>query len=101
MDKLSKRDPKVVLFTGSKGGCGCSFIASCVSTYFARETEKNILLLDLNIGKKDSRLIFNLTDDDYRDIGDIEEVIDELDISILKKLVINFGNSLNLILPPI
>ncbi len=101
MDKLSKRDPKIVLFSGSKGGCGCSFIACCVSTYFARETEKNILLLDLNMGKKDSRLIFNLTDDDYRDIGDIEEVIDELDISILKKLVINFDNSLNLILPPI
>jgi septum formation inhibitor-activating ATPase MinD len=101
MDKSGKRDPKVVLFTGSKGGCGCSFITYCVSTCLARETEKNILLLDLNIGKKDSRLIFNLTDGDYRDLGDAEEVIDEMDVSILKKLVINFDNSLNLILPPI
>lgn len=101
MDKLSERDPKVVLFSGSKGGCGCSFITYCVSTYLARETDKNILLLDLNIGKKDSRLIFNLTDDDYRDLGDAEEVINELDVSILRKLVINFENSLNLILPPI
>ncbi len=96
-----KEEPKVILFSGSKGGCGCSFISYCVSTYFARKTPKNILLLDLNMGKKDSRLIFDSIDDEHRDLGDIEEIIEELDISILKKLVINRENSLNLILPPI
>ena len=101
MNKLNGDESKIILFSGSKGGCGCSFITYCVSTYFARETTKNILLLDLNIGKRDSRLVFNLTDDSYRDLGDIEEVINELDISILKRLVINFKNSLNLVLPPI
>lgn len=101
MNKINGDESKIVLFSGSKGGCGCSFITYCVSTYLARETTKNILLLDLNIGKKDSRLVFNLTDDSYRDLGDIEEVINELDISILRRLVINFENSLNLILPPI
>lgn len=101
MIKPEGREPKIVLFSGSKGGCGCSFISYCVSTYLARETTENILLLDLNIGKKDSRLIFNLMDDDYRDLGDVEEVIGELDVSILRKLVINFDNSLNLILPPV
>ncbi len=99
MNRLNGGESKVVLFSGSKGGCGCSFITYCVSTYFARETTKNILLLDLNIGKEDSRLVFNLAGDSYRDLGDIEEVINELDISILKRLVINFENSLNLILP--
>jgi len=101
MDRLNGDESKVLLFSGSKGGCGCSFITYCVSTYLARETTKNILLLDLNIGKKDSRLIFNLTDEDYRDLGDIEEVIEEMDVSILRRLVINFKNSLNLILPPV
>jgi pilus assembly protein CpaE len=101
MDRLDGSESKVVLFSGSKGGCGCSFITYCVSTYLARETTKNILLLDLNIGKKDSRLIFNLIDDGYRDLGDLEEVIDEIDASILRRLVINFENSLNLILPPV
>lgn len=94
-------EPKVILFSGSKGGCGCSFISYCVSTYFARKTTKNILLLDLNIGKKDSRLIFDSIDEEYRDLGDIEDIMEELDISVLKKLVINKENSLNLILPPI
>jgi pilus assembly protein CpaE len=101
MSKLDGDESKVMLFLGSKGGCGCSFITYCVSTYLARETTKNILLLDLNIGKKDSRLIFNLMDDRYRDLGDIEDVINELDTSILKRLVINFENSLNLVLPPL
>ncbi len=101
MDRLDGSESKVVLFSGSKGGCGCSFITYCVATYLARETTKNILLLDLNIGKKDSRLIFNLTDDSYRDLGDLEEVIDEIDASILRRLVINFENSLNLVLPPV
>ncbi len=97
----NKDEPKVILFSGSKGGCGCSFISYCVSTYFARKTTKNILLLDLNMGKKDSRLIFDNAEEEQRDLGDIEEIIDELDISILKKLVISKENSLNLILPPI
>jgi len=98
---VDENESKVVLFSGSKGGCGCSFITYCVSTYLARETTKNILLLDLNVGKKDSRVVFNLSDDSQRDLGDAEKVIDELDTSILKRLVINFENSLNLILPPI
>ncbi len=101
MDRLDGSESKIIFFSGSKGGCGCSFITYCVSTYLARETNRNILLLDLNIGKKDSRLIFNLVDNDYRDLGDVEEVIDEMDVSILKRLVINFKNSLNLILPPV
>jgi MinD-like ATPase involved in chromosome partitioning or flagellar assembly len=98
---IDSDESKIVLFSGSKGGCGCSFITYCVSTYLARETTKNILLLDLNIGKKDSRMVFSQSDESLRDLGDIERVIDELDISILKKIVINFENSLNLILPPV
>jgi MinD-like ATPase involved in chromosome partitioning or flagellar assembly len=101
MIRMDEKEPKVIFFSGSKGGCGCSFITYCVSTYLAGKTTGNVLLIDLNTGKKDSRLIFNLADGDYRDLGDIESVIDEIDISILKRLVINFKNGLNLILPPL
>jgi len=99
MAKLCKEESKIILFSGSKGGCGCSFVTYCVSAFLAKETSKNILLLDLNIGKKDSRIIFDISTENNRDLGDIETVIDELDVSILRRLVINFNSSLNLILP--
>ena len=99
MTNLEKSEPKVILFSGSKGGCGCSFITACVSAYLAEKTNKNILLLDLNTGKKDSRIIFNAEGNDIRDLGDIQDIIDELDISILRRLVVNLDSSLNLIMP--
>ncbi len=99
MTRLEKNESKIILFSGSKGGCGCSFAASCVSAYLARKTNKNVLLLDLNIGKKDSRIIFNIEGKDVRDLGDIEDIVSELDTSILRRLVVNFDSSLNLILP--
>jgi MinD-like ATPase involved in chromosome partitioning or flagellar assembly len=92
-------ESKILLFTSAKGGSGCSFISSCVAAYLARNKNENVLYIDLNTGKKDSRLIFNLTDENYRDLGDLENVLDDIDIPILKKLVINQECSLNLILP--
>jgi len=94
-------DSRVILFSSAKGGNGASFISNCVSSYLAKTKTQNILLLDLNIGKRDSRIIFNLEGKDLRDIGDIEDSIKEIDISLLKRLVVNFDNSLNLILPPL
>jgi pilus assembly protein CpaE len=99
---LSKNNnSRVILFSSAKGGNGASFISNCVSSYLAKTKSQNILLLDLNIGKRDSRIIFNLEEKDLRDIGDIEDSIKEIDISLLKRLVVNFDNSLNLILPPL
>ncbi|MCL4416259.1 MAG: hypothetical protein M1308_14355 [Actinobacteria bacterium] len=92
---------KVILFSSVKGGSGTSFISNCISSYYAKTKIQNILLLDLNIGKRDSRIIFNLEEKDLRNIGDIEDSIKEIDVSLLKRLVVNFGNSLNLILPPL
>jgi MinD-like ATPase involved in chromosome partitioning or flagellar assembly len=92
-------DSKVVIFSSVKGGNGASFISNCVSSYLAKTKTQNILLLDLNTGKRDSRIIFDLEGKDLRDIGDIEDSVKEIDISLLKRLVVNFDNSLNLILP--
>jgi len=92
---------KVILFSSAKGGNGSSFISNCISSYLAKTKVQNILLLDLNIGKRDSRIIFDLEEKDLRDVGDLEDSIKEIDISLLKRLVINFDNSLNLILPPL
>jgi MinD-like ATPase involved in chromosome partitioning or flagellar assembly len=97
--KMSGSDSSIILFSGTKGGCGCSFIANTVASYFAMKKSKNILLVDLNTGRKDSRVIFDLLDEDNRDIGDLEGNMEDMDISVLKSLVINLETSLNIILP--
>jgi pilus assembly protein CpaE len=101
LPKSGSGDSKIILFSGAKGGSGCSFISNSIAAYFAKSKKENVLLLDLNIGKKDSRIIFDIIDENNRDIGDIENVINDIDLSILKKLVVNFESSLNLILPPL
>lgn len=101
MQNTTGPESNVILFSSAKGGSGCSFIASTVSTYLARKTSVNVLLLDLNIGKRDSRVIFDVDDGNYKDFGDIGSVPGSLDSSVLKRLVINFDNSLHLLLPPL
>jgi Flp pilus assembly CpaE family ATPase len=97
-----KKDSKILFFSGSKGGCGCSFISNAVAAYYAKSKNKNILLVDFNCGKKDSRLIFNISlKSNLRDIGDIEFDFKEIDFNVLKRLVINLDDSLNLVLPPL
>ena len=92
-------DSSIILFSGTKGGCGSSFIANTVATYFALRKSSNVLLVDLNTGKTDSRVVFDLLNQDTRDLGDLEGNVEDMDISVLKSLVINFETSLNLILP--
>jgi Flp pilus assembly CpaE family ATPase len=97
-----KKDSKILFFSGSKGGCGCSFISNAVAAYYAKSKNKNILLVDFNCGKKDSRLIFNISlKSNLRDIGDIDFDFKEIDFNVLKRLVINLDDSLNLVLPPL
>lgn len=101
MQNTTGPESNVILFSSAKGGSGCSFIAATVSTYLARKTSVNVLLLDLNIGKRDSRVIFDVDDGNYKDYGDIGSEAGNLDTSVLKRLVINFDNSLHLLLPPL
>jgi Flp pilus assembly CpaE family ATPase len=99
---VPKKDSKILFFTGSKGGCGCSFISNAVAAYYAKNKNKNVLLADLNCGKKDSRLIFNLSlKSNLRDIGDIEFDFKEIDFNVLKRLVVSLEDSLHLVLPPL
>jgi Flp pilus assembly CpaE family ATPase len=94
-------ESNVIIFSSGKGGSGCSFIASIIATYLARKTSSNILFLDLNTGKRDSRIVFDVDDGSYRDFGDIKDLAESIDTTVLKRLVINFDNSLHLILPPL
>jgi Flp pilus assembly CpaE family ATPase len=99
---VPKKDSKILFFAGSKGGCCCSFISNAVAAYYAKSKNKNILLADLNCGKKDSRLIFNLSlKSNLRDIGDIEFDLKEIDFNVLKRLVISLEDSLHVVLPPL
>jgi Flp pilus assembly CpaE family ATPase len=97
-----EKDSKILFFAGSKGGCGCSFISNAVAAYYAKSKNKNVLIADFNCGKKDSRLIFNLSlKSNLRDIGDIEFDFKEIDFNVLKRLVISLEDSLHLVLPPL
>ena len=92
---------KSVIFYGSKGGCGCSFISYCVASYLAQKKDKNILLIDLGLASYSSRAVFDLMESDVKDLGDISRKSRQIDITLLKNLVVNTDSTLNLILPPL
>jgi len=98
---MTKEEGKIITIFGSKGGCGQSFITNCISNYLAINTDKNILLVDFNIGKIDSRIIYKVNENNIRTIFDIGNINGEVDESLLKKIVVNFNNSLNIIFPPL
>jgi len=101
MDKRNDSESGVILFTSAKGGSGCSFLVNSVASYLALKTTANILLLDMNIGKRDSRTVFDIDEKISRDFGDIEEIVKNMNTQVLKKLVLNLESSLNIILPPL
>ena len=98
---IFSKETGIVVVSGAKGGSGCSFISNAIAACFARFKSKNVVLLDLNSGKKDTRIIFNIKDEIVRDLGDVACSFKDIDLSILKKLVINTESSLNIILPPL
>jgi len=98
---IFSKETGIVVVSGAKGGSGCSFISNSIAAWFARFKSKNVVLLDLNSGKKDTRIIFNIKDEVIRDLGDVACSFKDIDLSILKKLVINTESSLNIILPPL
>jgi pilus assembly protein CpaE len=89
----------IIVFTSAKGGCGCSFLANTVAAYMARKTTLNVLLVDFNAGRMDSRIVFGLEDLHARHLGDLPSVLEDLDLLSLKKIIINMEDSLNIILP--
>ncbi|MDD3519796.1 MAG: AAA family ATPase [Actinomycetota bacterium] len=92
---------KVIIFTGSKGGCGQSFVANCVANYCAIKTNYNILMIDMNAGSKDSRAIYNISKEELMSIADIYSQKKKPSISEIKKIIVNFNNSLSYIFPPL
>jgi MinD-like ATPase involved in chromosome partitioning or flagellar assembly len=98
---LKKEEGKIILISGSKGGCGQSFLSNCIANYLAINTDKNILMMDFNIGKMDSRIVFKAQEKNIRTIFDIKNMSGEVDESLIKKIVINFNNSFNVIFPPL
>ncbi len=95
---IGKEEGKILFFCGSKGGCGATFTAISVSNYFASFTDKNVLFIDLNPNREDARYIFKIDISFEKNISDLEHIIDDLDYKVLKKIVSNMENSLNVIL---
>ena len=99
--RTGEPESNIIIFISAKGGSGCSFLAYSVATYMAMKTTLNVLLLDMNAGKMESRTVFDIKGPEIRDLGDLPEKIDELDIFFLRKLIVNMENSLNILLPPL
>lgn len=100
-DSLFSRETATIIISSAKGGSGCSFISNSLAAWFSRFKNKNVVLLDFNIGKKDSRIIFNIKQEAIKDIGDIACSFDDINLNMLKKLVINTSTSLNVVLSPL
>ena len=96
-----KKFGKIIIFTGSKGGCGQSFIANCVANYLAIKTNYNILMIDMNTGSRDSRTFYHITNEEIVTPADICHVKKKPSIEDIKNLIVNFGNSLSYIFPPL
>jgi len=92
---------KTIIFTGSKGGCGQSFAANCIANYLAIKTSFNILMIDMNVGSRDSRTIYDAANEEIVTIADIYHEKKKPTISDIKKIISNFNNSLNYIFPPL
>ncbi|MDD3776816.1 MAG: AAA family ATPase [Actinomycetota bacterium] len=90
-----------ILVTGAKGGCGTSFIGYSLAAYYAVKKEVNVLLLDLDYGSASSRVVFDIQDSKHKHWGYLKGKPEDIDITLLKNLVINTEYSLNLILPPL
>lgn len=99
--KTGSPESNIIIFTSAKGGSGCSFLASSIASYMAQKTTLNVLLLDMNIGRMDSRIVFEINDPAIRDFGDLIIESKSVDTCVLKKIVVNFENSLHLLLPPL
>jgi MinD-like ATPase involved in chromosome partitioning or flagellar assembly len=67
----------------------------------AQKTTLNVLLLDMNIGRMDSRIVFGIDDPTAGDLGDLAASRGRPGLADLKKMVVNFKDSLNLIMPPL
>jgi MinD-like ATPase involved in chromosome partitioning or flagellar assembly len=98
---MKKDEGKVILVSGSRGGCGQSFVSGCVGSYLALNTDKNILVMDNNTGRMDSRIIYRVQENDIRTFCDIKSISGEINEVLLKKIIVNTGSSLNLIFPPL
>lgn len=92
---------KTIIFSGSKGGCGQSFTANCIANYLAIKTNYNILMIDMNAGSRDSRTIYNAANEEIVTIADIYDGKKKPAITDIKKVIVNFSNSLNYVFPPL
>ena len=72
---LMTKEGKIILFMGSKGGCGQTFISNCIANYLASHSALNILMIDMNLGSKDSRIIYKISEEDVRTIFDIKMML--------------------------
>ncbi len=89
---------RVIAFTGASGGVGSSVIAHNVAFEMARASEKDIILVDLDIAYGTAGLAFNLQP--RQTIVDILSQIDRLDEAVIDQYLLEVEDRLSILPSP-
>ncbi len=98
-DKEIKGDRKKIMVYSNKGGSGKSFIATNLAIALQRETQKEVVIFDLNYQFGDVALMLNLYP--RHTVFDIMSVIDQLDPDMLKSFLTPHTSGVKVLPAPI
>lgn len=93
-----KADGKLLVFWGAKGGAGVTTLASTFAIHLARESEKRVLLIDLDLPLGDASLALGITGQ-YSTIEALQN-FHRLDANFLTRLIIQHESGLFLLASP-
>lgn len=89
---------RVILFYGAKGGVGSTTLAINTAIALAAEHKRRVCLVDANLQFGDHRVFLDLKLDTASIVNAISEP--ELDADLMRRLVVNHGSGIDLLLAP-
>ncbi|MBN1781045.1 AAA family ATPase [bacterium] len=95
---LKNTDSKIITLFGSKGGAGTTTIASNMAVSLAKHTQKDIILVDLDLQFGDAALHMNVKS--KYSIVDIISNLDQVDMTLLKSLLPKGNNGISVLSVP-
>ncbi len=93
-----KRRGRIITIFSSKGGSGKSFVASNLAVLLARDTERDIALVDLDLGSGDLAIMFQIMPS--WTIHDAAEKIERLDMEALGGFMAKHPTGVHLLAAP-
>ena len=93
-----KADGKMLVFWGAKGGAGVTTLVSTFAIHLARESEKRVLLIDLDLPLGDASLALGVSGQ-YSTIEALQN-FHRLDANFLTRLIIQHESGLSVLTSP-